>query len=205
MTTAIQLPYTAPLLRLTRMTDDTERLRETPTDVAPGLPADRDTQPPPVIPRAGRVPQLSEPIAEASIDLLLRMYQAAQDRETDLLDADGKLARINDKRADRIKAETVSETVLELSKVVDALAGKPVRELTRKVGELAAVVGKIQTEIEGVKGDVSEMRAELDALRLRVESQQRDLDATIERLDEAEKNWSLNVSRSAEAPPLAEP
>lgn len=189
-------PTATRSLRLISMTDETER-RDTPTDLAPGLPAGHDTQPPPAIPRAARVPQLSDRMRDQSIDQLLRMYQAAQDRESDLLDADGKLARLNDERADRIKTETIRE----LSIVVDQIAGAPVRELSRKISDLAGVVGKVKGEVEQLEQQVKDMRAELTQLRGRVDAQELDLKATNELLGGLEKRWNdEHDARAAKAP-----
>jgi CheY-like chemotaxis protein len=127
----------APHLRL-MSNDDTDR-RETPTDVAPAPPSGTEettsphASPGPIIPKAGKIPQLSEPIREASIDQLLRMYQSAQDREHDLLDPDGRLALLHDARANRMRAEIVAE----LSTAIDTLAGKPIQTLTARVSRVA--------------------------------------------------------------------
>jgi hypothetical protein len=104
--------------------------------------AGRDTEPPDAVEDAKATRalqtllpqrQLSEPVKEMAIDQLLRMYEDARKREHDLLDADGKLARLADERAQRIKQETVDE----LAAVVDRLAGQPVQELSQTVARLA--------------------------------------------------------------------
>jgi CheY-like chemotaxis protein len=152
--------------------DETDR-RDTPTDVAPPPIAEDATNPNaspgPIIPRAGKVPQLSEPIREASIDQLLRMYQAAQEREHDLLDPDGRLALLHDARSNRMRAEIVAE----LSAAIDTLAGKPIRDLSTRVSRVAEKLLTVEArndeqdrELSRIVNELSNLNSALTTLML---------------------------------------
>ncbi len=170
---------------LTPMHDDTERTTDMappPTDTEPSA-RDRDTEPPGpdevrslatmlpgILPRA-----LSEPVRDQSIDQLLRMYEAARQREHDLLDSSGKLAQLHEERAKRIKGETVAE----LSDVVDRIAGRPIRALAERIDSLANDVQSLRkndaehdkrlADIEARDLEFRDMRSALTALTLRLE------------------------------------
>ncbi len=154
------LRYADQPLRLIAMPKTIDSDRTSPTEASPPLsePATNpEASPSPIIPKAGKLPQLSEPIREASIDQLLRMYSAAQEREHDLLDPDGRLALLHDARSNRMKSEIVSE----LSAAIDKLAGQPIQQLSARVSRIAEKLLSVESKNEEQDRQLGDIRDEL--------------------------------------------
>ncbi len=115
--------------------------------------------------------RLSEATRADSVNQLLRMYSEQKQRDADLLDPTGRLAQINEERAERIKRETIRE----LSDVVDKVAGVPIRDLKRTISEIVHIVGKHTEEIRVLRDSQIELDEDLRRALAVVECQLKDV------------------------------
>jgi len=125
--------------------------------------------------------RLSEATRADSVNQLLRMYSDQKQRDADLLDPEGKLAQINEERAERIKRETVRE----LAEIVDKVAGAPIRDLKRMFAEMADTVGQHSEQIRVLRESQvgqGEQGEDLKRALAVVESQLRDVMVHVDEL-----------------------
>ena len=125
--------------------------------------------------------RLSEAVRADSVNQLLKIYADHQQREEDLLSEHGKLAQINEDRANRIKRETVRE----LAEIVDKVAGAPIRDLKRMFAELANTVGQHSEQIRVLRESQVEQGEQGEDLKRAlavVESQLRDVMVHVDEL-----------------------
>lgn len=108
----------------------------------------------------------ADTVATNAVNQLLRMYQDAQRREHDLLDADGKLAKLNDDRAVRMHKATVEE----LSLVVDNLAGQPVRALSQRMDGFSQALKDNERRDSEQDKLIADLRARLERFERQNES-----------------------------------
>ncbi len=202
MNTATILPPTITHLRLiAAMPDDHEDSRSAPT-MAPDAVRDTegpDTEPPgsadvllmhTMIPPADGTPKLDanglvekpSNMPELLYNQLMKVHQAQAQRDHDLLDADGVLA----KRAQR--------NVEEFGAVVERIAGEPMRELAQVLGTVAddlralrtTVDEKVLPQLERHDRAIGELKAEAVRLRAELVAARAELLAATKRIDELE-------------------
>jgi DNA repair exonuclease SbcCD ATPase subunit len=193
------------------MTDfDDSRQRETMApDTEPATNPEASSVP--LVPRAPRAPRLSEHVRDQSIDELLRLHSVVQEHIRDLLDPDGRLAKRQDDRLERLRRDIV----LELGGALESLAGQPLKRLEARLAKLAELLTSVRHEVELVRHDVEQlvprvagsearitaMEREVADLRSRLEQQEtllREIRALADRLDR-ELHEARDAARS-EAP-----
>jgi CheY-like chemotaxis protein len=179
----------------------------------------RETLPPPEMTEdekdeeALAVRMALSPLAVASdaVSTLIKLYQESNRRTYDILDPHGAFALASEDRSQRIKRETVEE----LSKVVDNLAGKPVRDLSQRLDVLSKALKDNETRdseqdkqitvlrnrIESFEGELREMRSAISELSLRhdVPGAEQTLTGRVVLLVEDSAQLSKTLTRVAES------
>jgi len=120
-------------------------------------------------------------IGVGAVDQLIQLYQENNRRTRELLDPNSTFNRNSEERSQRIKRETVEE----LSRVVDDLAGRPVRELSERLDVLSKAVKVNEahdTEQDRLLVDLRSRLERLESLPERFASELREINSALAEL-----------------------